>query len=306
MSNPLCPVTGEPAVRLVQWVDAGLLGEMWRIVFKTDAYPSFRGTRRFGLWQSPTGLYFFDPPFAGDHDFYRQRYGYEVLHGVWDRAAERDEYAIVAGYLRPGDRVLDVGCGNASFRAVIPQTHYVGLDPNMGKVIAGVVAETLTDHLAAHAGEYDAVCAFQVIEHVEDPRAFFAEMLRAAKPGGLAVLGVPHVPSAMARIPNFLINAPPHHLTWWTKEALAQLATRAGATVVAIETAQWTAYDAMVYWIERFSLVRCRDERYRHSWWWHAANLLSFYPARLMHALRIVPKRRDEGAGLVLIARKAS
>jgi hypothetical protein len=71
MLNPLCPVTGEPAVRLVQWVDAGLLAELWRIEFKTNSWPSFKSQKQFGLWESQCGPYFFDPAFEGDHEFYR-------------------------------------------------------------------------------------------------------------------------------------------------------------------------------------------------------------------------------------------
>jgi hypothetical protein len=67
---PLCPITGRPAVRRVQWVTTRLLTDLWRIVFGTDALTSFAGVDRIGLWESPTGLYFFDPPLEGDQKFY--------------------------------------------------------------------------------------------------------------------------------------------------------------------------------------------------------------------------------------------
>ena len=69
--------------------------------------------------------------------------------------------------------------------------------------VEGVRNETLTRHLAGRRAFYDAVCCFQVIEHVRDPKALFAEIVQAAKPGGLICIGVPHVPSALTRIPNF-------------------------------------------------------------------------------------------------------
>ena len=103
-----------------------------------------------------------------------------------------------------------------------------------------------------HANTYDAVCCFQVIEHVRDPRGLFAEIVQAAKPGGVICVGVPQVPSALTRIPNFLVNAPPHHLTWWSKAALLELANGAGAVVQSIESVPWGSGDARVYWIERF------------------------------------------------------
>src|SRR6202023_144059 len=65
---PACPVTGRPAVRHVQSVAARLLTDLWRIEFKTDARPSFRGVNRFGLCFAATGLFLFDPPLEVDRD----------------------------------------------------------------------------------------------------------------------------------------------------------------------------------------------------------------------------------------------
>ncbi len=61
----------------------------------------------------------------------------------------------------------------------------------------------------------------------------------------------------------------------------------------------------MMYWIERCSLVCCRDVHYRHASFWHAAALIGFLLGSVMAKLRPVPKTKDEGAGLVLIARRS-
>ena len=37
MSNPSCPVTGEPAVRLVQWIKPRFLVDLWRYGLRVDA-----------------------------------------------------------------------------------------------------------------------------------------------------------------------------------------------------------------------------------------------------------------------------
>jgi len=58
-ATPLCPVTGQPAVRRVQWVTSRLLVDLWRIAFGVDVRGNFAGVERFGLWASPTGLYSF-------------------------------------------------------------------------------------------------------------------------------------------------------------------------------------------------------------------------------------------------------
>jgi SAM-dependent methyltransferase len=306
LTPPLCPVTGEPAARFVQWVDAGFLAALWKIEAGANARPSFAGVTRFGLWESPTGLHFFDPPAEGDEEFYTGFYGRLLKRGLWRRDASRQEFADAARRVRPGDRVLDVGCGFGNFRHSVPQARYTGLDPHFAGYSQSedVRNEMLRDHLQAHAGTYDAVCAFQVIEHVREPLPLFAEMVQAARPGGLVIVTVPHIPSAMLRIPNFLMNAPPHHLTWWTANALSALAARSGATVEAIDSVDWDQADSLIHWIERYSFIRCSKEYFRNSLTWHAAALAGYLGGRVVHALRRVPSGRDEGASLMLVAKR--
>lgn len=320
MTPPNCPVTGEPAVRRVQWVSARLLVALWRYECGVDVRPSLGAVRRFGLWESPTGLYFYDPMLEGDHGFYdafyrllrrvepskfsrvldRLRYGPRPAH----YGQIREEFRIAARAVQAGDRVLDIGCGPGIFRHLIPQASYTGLDKHFGDQPgeAWLRSESLADHLGEHAGSYDVVCAFQVLEHVADPVALLADMRRAAKPGGQIIVAVPHVPSAHARLPNYMINALPHHLTWWTDTALRAIAARVGLSGATIEVAPWGRLDSIVYWRERCSLVKCRDVHYRHSWAWHASTLLSYVGALLLRRLRSVPQTDDEGASLVLMA----
>jgi SAM-dependent methyltransferase len=308
MSNPPCPITGEPAVRHIQWVSARLLVDLWRYGMRVDARPSFGGRKQFGLWESPTGLHFFDPMIEGNHAFYTQFYTRVLRRRLWSRDCIRREFEIAARSIAPGARVLDVGCGFAEFRRVIPRASYTGLDPHFaaGSAIEGVRNETLRAHLVANAGSYDAVCAFQVLEHLTSPGEMFGDMVRAAKPGGLLIVGVPHVPSALTRIPNNLMNAPPHHLTWWTRAALTALAERHGATVTSIDNVPWGNCDALLYWMERCSPIRCTDVFYRNKGSWHAAALVGFLAGRLMYALRGTPPTSDEGVGLLMVARRTA
>lgn len=303
---PLCPVTGQPAVRHVQWVSARMLRDLWRITFKTDAKEAFRGVDLFGLWESPTGLYFFDPPREGDRAFYDQLYTKFISLRLFSQSFLRQEFAMVARSIPAGARVLDVGCGLANFRAFVPKAHYTGLDPHVSdkSQTAAIRAETLKEHILRHAGLYDAVCAFQVLEHVKAPADLFGEMVQAVRPGGLIFAAVPHVPSAATRIPNYLINAPPHHLTWWTEPALAELAKGAGALIERIETVPWSPSDALIYWIARFTPIKCRAEHFRGHWAWHVSALLGIAGGILANWVAGVPIRGGEGSSLLLTARR--
>jgi SAM-dependent methyltransferase len=305
--TPLCPVTGKPAIRRVQWVTTRLLADLWRITFGTDTGGSFGDLDRIGLWESPTGLYFFDPLLEGDHTFYTQFYAGLRRRRFFDDSTVREEFLIAAKHIRVGARVLDVGCGYGAFKTCAPEADYTGLDPHFAAEasIEGVLNETLKEHLVRQRASYDVVCCFQVMEHVRDPKALFGDMVQAAKPGGLIVVGVPHVPSALTRIPNFLINAPPHHLTWWTRPALAELARSAGAVVESIENAPWGRSDASIYWIARCSPIKCSEIYFRGALAWHAAALIGLLFGTLAFRLFGVPRSgADEGGGLLMFARR--
>jgi hypothetical protein len=129
-------------------------------------------------------------------------------------------------------------------------------------------------------------------------------MLHAARPGGLVIVGVPHVPSALTRIPNFLFNAPPNHLTWWTQKALAAIAESQGAAVESIEQVPWGQNDSLIYWMERCAPIRCGDIHYKNAWSWYAAALISYLGGRIAFKVRGVPKTTDEGGGLLMVARR--
>lgn len=305
MAPPLCPVTGEPAIRLVQWVDARLLTALWRILFRADPSSSFGDVRRFGLWESPTGLYFFDPPRAGDAAFYGAFYRNWGMRRYL-RDPDRDEFRVAATLVREGESVLDVGCGAGIFRTHVPRARYVGIDPHFeGPVPDWARAESLESHLAAHEGRYDVACAFQVAEHVADPVGLARLMARAVRPGGRVILGVPHVPSAQTRIPNWLTNAVPHHLTWWTSASLAALAGRAGLVEAEIRVSHWSRSDVFVHWMAALTPLRCGDRHFRHGWRWYAAGLLGACGAALATPLLPLPKPgSDEGVALLLVARR--
>jgi SAM-dependent methyltransferase len=61
---------------------------------------------------------------------------------------------------------------------------------------------------------YDVTCAFQVVEHVQEPLAFISAMNRLTKPGGTIILSAPNGEGYISRCRD-LLNAPPHHFTWW-------------------------------------------------------------------------------------------
>lgn len=87
--------------------------------------------------------------------------------------------------------------------------------------------------------QVDAVCAFDVLGQVEDPRVFLAGAREALPPGGWLVLEVPNFASAGAiRRPSGSERQQPEQQRWhFTPESLMRLVMRCGFHIVRHDTA---------------------------------------------------------------------
>ena len=189
---PLCPITGFPLSAAFSPSASGGLSACG--VPLLGLRLNVGAIEHFGLWVSPCGLAFFEPMLAGDADFYLDLYRKGESHRILTAPGlARAEFRRVAELVQPGDKVLDVGCGEGGLARHLPHATYVGLDPIFSPVAEGtdVRNETIAEHAASHSGQYDAVCAFHVIEHVTDPLGFGRDLVQCTRPGGRIYIAVP-------------------------------------------------------------------------------------------------------------------
>jgi 2-polyprenyl-6-hydroxyphenyl methylase/3-demethylubiquinone-9 3-methyltransferase len=147
----------------------------------------------------------------------------------------------LARRVRPGDRVLDFGCGGGIFskkltdagcevvgidvaeqaleiaRKRAPTARFIRLDPGGQLPIEGV----------------DCVWATEVLEHVQDPGYLLEDFARVLAPGGKLLVTVPYhgvlknLVIALARFDRHF-NPRGAHIRFFTRKSLEKLAGEAG------------------------------------------------------------------------------
>jgi SAM-dependent methyltransferase len=147
---------------------------------------------------------------------------------------------LARSHIGENDQVLDVGCGSGSFAAHIPSGNFVGLELNAKARDAAsskglmVLGDSVQRHAEKNRARYDAVCAFQVLEHIGELRSFIQACVDCLKPGGRLIIATPSYDSFVSCVTNYALNLPPHHLSWWSDEALRRLAGAFALDVAAL------------------------------------------------------------------------
>ncbi len=137
-------------------------------------------------------------------------------------------------------KVYDVGCGDGAFlESALKQGFYArGCEPEqvprrqaemrLGCAIDAEMFASGTTH------QWDVVTAWQVIEHVPDPRGFVRLVRSRLVPGGLFGVSTVNIDSLQAKIfgANWLHLDPPRHLWCGSLKAVEHLLREEGFTIL--------------------------------------------------------------------------
>ncbi|WP_432826897.1 class I SAM-dependent methyltransferase [Dactylosporangium sp. CA-092794] len=137
----------------------------------------------------------------------------------------------------PAD-VLEVGCGQGGFGARLAQRHrYLGLEPDARSFAvaerrlraagSGRVANIRLEELPPE--RFDVVCAFEVLEHLDDDVAAVAAWAGRLRPGGRLLLSVPAYQHRYGPADELV-----GHVRRYDPAALRALLTGAGLTDVRV------------------------------------------------------------------------
>jgi SAM-dependent methyltransferase len=215
-----CPLCNSLNTQSVQFIGVEKLVAEWARNYQIDVLSEYRGISMVEQRRCPDcGLSFFLPEYlAGSGDLYSQLERFD-----WYYMARKWEYDVALTDLEGCKRILEVGCGSGNFMLFARREGSLeieGLEQNAKAIreaqIQGlrVSKATVEDAAKQLPAAYDAVCSFQVLEHVARPREFVQACCALLRPGGKLLLGLPNADSFI-RYEFNVLDMPPHHMSRW-------------------------------------------------------------------------------------------
>jgi SAM-dependent methyltransferase len=116
---------------------------------------------------------------------------------VEEMPGERDSIlrfvADAARRMAPGERVVDVGAGDAPYRELFAHVEYVTVDwaESVHEDAYGSDVIASADALPLEDAQFDAALLTQVLEHVPEPGRVLRELFRVVRPGGRIFVTAP-------------------------------------------------------------------------------------------------------------------
>jgi SAM-dependent methyltransferase len=232
-----CPLCGTERIFTVRTFSVSTLRQEWLINYRFDPFLDFPRVEPM-LRQHQCQvcqLVYFSPRYVGGPQFYgrlaREPWYYEANRWEFDEALRRLS-------AKPGIRnLLEIGCGEGFFLEKVAGI-YEGLGVEINEAAAQVCRSkglnVTTDKLETLAVSFDVIVAFEVLEHIPEPRIFLQRVSDLLAPGGFLIIAVPNPAGYLTEFDHVLLNLPPHHATWWQKETFDYVAQQLGLRTLGV------------------------------------------------------------------------
>lgn len=215
------------------------------------------------------GFWFANPFVAGTPEVYNL-----ITEGHELYPSDRFEFELTIRSLPAGPiDLLEIGAGDGAFlRKAVGAGHTGRIcateydDGALASIarIPGVntFRGSPQEFAATGPGTFDAVCLFQVLEHMDRVDEVFAALRELTAPGGQLFIGVPNDANVTAQeeLTGFW-EMPPNHIGRWSRPALECVASRHGFSVLDHRYEPSSAFGEL--W--EFAKCRCQARAYRPS-----------------------------------------
>lgn len=223
------PLNNHGHVKKIASFKVSQLIEAWQKKYAINITQEIKSQDELILYEcQDSKIKFFEPlTLTGSGEFYEQL---QQFH--WYYVPEKWEYSIAIKDLTNCQSILEVGCGEGAFIEQLQKYHDadiqgVELNPNAVKIAQKkqlpVIQQDIKEIAQEKVEHFDAICAFQVLEHLGQPQEFLSLIMNLLRPGGSLLLSVPNCDSFIRDAQDDLLNMPPHHLTHWNTESLFYL-----------------------------------------------------------------------------------
>lgn len=143
---------------------------------------------------------------------------------------------------------MDVGAGTGMYSREAIRCGYsvTALEPNPNSrdqferlngfpPMATVMSPSLADE---YQGSMDVVLLSQVLEHICDLESMAHSIARVLRPGGIAMIAVPHFGSLLSKLQGQrdMYISPPEHVNYFSIKGLSALMTRHGLELAEFQT----------------------------------------------------------------------
>lgn len=233
------PITNNFETKLIESIDVNLIVDIYNKSYNIDVSDYFGNYAQIYLYECTKTKYRFFYPFgiSGDSQFYSQLEKFDWYYMKW-----KWEHQIANDFIRDGDQLLEIGCAHGDFlKKIVAEKKIMatGLELN-DSVNQSTSFQTLHESIETHAErfhrKYDVVCAFEVLEHVEDINSFVTSCKASLKSNGLLIFAVPNNDSFIRVFKQAnVLNYPPHHVGHWNEKSLKKLAKEYNLELVQIE-----------------------------------------------------------------------
>jgi SAM-dependent methyltransferase len=150
------------------------------------------------------------------------------------------------------NRWLDIGCGAGTLLRAVTNLGWDALGTEVAPAAVDAVRAAGFEAVLGETGDldlpaegFDVVSMVEVVEHVPDVDALFADAARLLRPGGALYLTTPHGRSLSARLlrTSWSVITPPDHLQLFSVGGMRAALGRTGFTPVSVATHGMNPYE---------------------------------------------------------------